>query len=260
MRDWLSHFHPLRSTPALRCQSLSSLRSQLEFIQGSLDKATLTDYVHRVTQLWTDGHMHSQQQPHSAQTQLQRSHSINAAGTTAPISLPPLPILSSSSLQPLRARLAHSAQPASSTSAHPLADASNFTALHTRPARPTTSQLRSELFDHSAPSAAAPAPHPDDLSSEQERGLDALSELAPQLKAQVRAIAAHLKVDEAVVADTSGMLEANVLSVKRENVRLKAWARASCGETCQLTGMIVFVLLMFTLQLLIMKIFPAPRS
>ena len=28
----------------------------------------------------------------------------------------------------------------------------------------------------------------------------ALSELAPQLKAQVRAIAAHLKVDEAVVA------------------------------------------------------------
>ena len=76
----------------------------------------------------------------------------------------------------------------------------------------------------------------------------------------MKAIAAHLKVDEAVVADTSGMLEANVLSVKRENVRLKAWARASCGETCQLTGMIVFVLLMFTLQLLIMKVFPAPKS
>ena len=42
--------------------------------------------------------------------------------------------------------------------------------------------------------------------------------------------------------------------------RLKAWARASCGETCQLSGMIVFVLLMFALMLLMMKIIPAPRS
>ena len=249
---------------------METLRAQLESIQGDLDKPTLTDYVHRLTQLWTDAHIDPQ---HIAQAQLQHMHAAanntTTAATTTPITLPPLPILSSSSLY----HHSHTTHPTThthhpATSTHPLADASHFTTHHTHPSRPTTAQLRSQLFTRSNPTAAtdgsttttATAGHADDMTSEQERGLEALSELAPQLKAQVVAIAAHLKVDEAVVADTSGMLEANVVSVRRENVRLKAWARASCGETCQLSGMIVFVLLMFAAMLFLMKVIPAPRS
>ena len=259
-----SHAQSIAYLPRVCCQSLESLRLQLESIQGDLDKPTLTDYVHRVTQLWKSPHVDPQ---HIAQAQLQRMHAAaNISTNTAPRTPPLLPILSSSSLYPTNtARPVQRTAPAA-TSAHPLADASHFTAQYSRPARPATAQVRSHLFSRSRPTAAdaaastTPASHPGDLTADQERGLDALSELAPQLKAQVSAIAAHLKVDEAVVADTSGMLEANVVSVKRENVRLKAWARASCGETCQLSGMIVMVLVMFAVMLMIMKIFPAPRS
>ena len=247
----------------VRCQSLESLRSQLESIQGELDKPTLTEYVHRLTRLWSDAHIDPH---HISQSLLQRVHATTATSDSTPLSLPPLPILSSSALHTSHSSVRSiAAGPTTPPSAHPLADASHFTAQHTRPARVTTAQLRSQLFEHSSTTTAtastsAPAAHPDDLTSEQERGLEALSELAPQLKAQVKAIAAHLKVDETVVADTSGMLEANVLSVRRENVRLKAWARASCGETCQLSGMIVFVLLVFALMLAMMKIFRLPRG
>ena len=205
------------------CQSLESLRSQLESIQGDLDSATLTSYVHRLSQLWTAAHIDPQ---HIAQTQLQRMHAASSGNDTTPVSLPPLPILSSSSLHPSHPIRPTSSIAPSASSAHPLADASHFTDQHTRPSRATTAQLRSQLFQHSHPAplatASASASHPDDLTSEQERGLEALSELAPQLKAQVRAIAAHLKVDETVVADTSGMLEANVLSVRRENVAIES--------------------------------------
>ena len=150
----LSAASPLTVRPALLRsvwrQSLESLRSQLEVIQGELDKATLTDYVHRLTRLWTDAHIDPQ---HAAQTQAQtqrlRTHAANAITDSTPLALPPLPILSSSILYPAHPTHSASPGPASATSAHPIADASHFTAQHTRPARPTAVQLRSQLFAHS---------------------------------------------------------------------------------------------------------------
>ena len=161
----VSHFIPSRPLVLfVGCQSLETLRSQLEAIQGDLDKATLSEYVHRLSRLWADAQIDPQ---HSAQSQLQRSmHAANTTSDTTPVSLPPLPILSSSSLHPSHPVLSTSAIPASVSSAHPLADASHITAQHTRPARPTTAQLRSQLFEQSKltppDSDTAATPHPDD--------------------------------------------------------------------------------------------------
>ena len=152
--------------------------------------------------------------------------------------------------------------PAPSSSSHPIADASLFSSQHSRPRPADVRSVRQQLLASASASASSSASAPSDLrlSAEQEAGLSALSELAPQLKAQVKAIAAHLKLDEAVVADTSSMIEANVAGVRRENVRLKSWARQSCGETCWMTAAIALVLAAFVAMVLLMKLIPAPRG
>ena len=156
--------------------------------------------------------------------------------------------------------------------AHPIADASHFTAHHVRPSPPNPALIKAQLFarPHPDPAAASgprstslpPAPsspHPSALSAQQEAGLTALSLLAPALKEQVKAIAAHLQVDEAVVADTSMQMEVNVERVSRENSRLKLWARASCTETCWMTAVIALLLATFAVMVALMKLIPKPK-
>ena len=75
----------------------------------------------------------------------------------------------------------------------------------------------------------------------------------------MKAIAAHLQVDEAVVADTSMQMEVNVERVSRENSRLKLWARASCTETCWMTAVIALLLATFAVMVALMKLIPKPK-
>lgn len=73
------------------------------------------------------------------------------------------------------------------------------------------------------------------------------------------AIRDHLRLDEAVVAETQTMMELNVSKVTRENSRLKQWANESCGETCVMSGLIAVVVLIFFAMVAFMRIIPAPR-
>ena len=222
--------------------------------------------MQRVSRLWGEAHvdpLHLRQRPPSftAQPSL-----LSVGGAPAP-SRPLLPIVSSSTVVPSAPHASASASASSvpysaaPSSAHPIADASLFTAQHVRPSPPNPALVKAQLFAKSSPAVpASPTSSSSTLSQEHEAGLTALSLLAPQLKEQVKAIAAHLHVDEGVVADTSMMLEANVDSVRRENVRLKGWARASCSETCWMTSTIVMVLLAFAFMVGLMKFIPKPRS
>ena len=245
----------------LCCQALQSLRAQLEALGPSLEARELSSFAQRLSRQWADV---EGGQPAAVAPVRLRTLPLPSPPPTAAVARPSLPLLSSSSAAALlpASSLPSSAPPQvpPSASAHPLADAAHFPSHHLRASPPNPALLRAELLSSSAASSSpAPAPASSSLRASHEAALTALSVLAPALKEQVTAIAAHLKVDEAVVADSLQGMDANVERVTRENVRLRGWARASCGETCWMTAVIALTLAAFAVMVVLMKLIPKPR-
>lgn len=237
-------------------KALIALKSQLAAMETMIEPSLLAAYVKRVNNLWTLSKA-------ERMIQAQQSKMRESSAITKPYRVeqpmfdePPMITASRTLIDPTSSNQLNPVI----KETYPIANAAHFSI--SKPHQ-VSDQIRNELFEHSGSSNHSEqvlSNDPDDsFANKYDADLTRLAELAPALKHQVKAIADALHVDEAIVDEASRSMEDNVERVKRENVRLKAWTRASCGETCALSGIVVMLLTIFVAMVALIKVVPAPR-